>query len=1043
MCSWTADPGNRNWKFFCTKRVSFRQRSDWEVFRLHAGVCKIKQLPSEPFIKFVERLTRAIDLQVKKEGAPEQVLEEMALTNANEECKAAILSLPMELAPTLDDMLQIPLHPDDAPRFAFSIPTLNREAPRKRYHWKYLPQGARNSLLICQWYLSSPLSPVHTAEGEAIILHYMDDVLVCAPNDDLLSHMLDLTINSLVAAGFELQEEKIQRMPPWKYLGLEIGKQTIEPQKLVVKNNIRTLADVQQLCGSLNWSPLVQKNDQATGIGSRIDPESQDRIRELAGCDFECIHIPIEVNSGQITKAMLEHLLHENEALQFALDSYTDASRASHKAVITWKDPQTQQWEKDIAEVKESPQVAELAAVVRAFEKFPESFSLVTDSAYVAGVVSKAEQAVLSEVSNTALFNLLSKLVNLISHREQQFYVMHIRSHTDLPGFIAEGNRRADALAVPVEMAPLPNIFEQAKISHQLFHQNAPGLVHQFHLTQEQAWAIVATFPSCQQNALPTLSAGANPRGLNSCDVWQTDMARIMSFGRQRCVHVSVDTFSGAVYASAHTGEKSSDAMKHLIEAFFFLGIPKSIKTDNGPTYTSKEFRSLLQQWGVEHKTGIPYSPTECYIWALNNRTQPLWGGVKNDFFQSFRYVGTESISISGVTGGSQQLTVLEAEVSLTGNGWKKHTIVTGPEAPCILGIDYLRNGYFKDPKGYRWAFEIAAVETEDIRQLNTLPGLSDDSSAVGLLRVEEQQVPIATATVHRWQYRTDRDSVIPIHELIRKLESQGVVSKARSPFNSPIWPVRKSSGEWRLTVDYRALNEVTPPRSAAVPDMLELQYELESKAAKWYATIDIANAFFSIPLAAECRAQFTFTWKGVQYTWNRLPQGWKHSPTICHGLIQTALEKGEAPEHLQYIDDIIIVSPLYLVTCKKNDFHWGPEQQQAFAQIKQEIAHAVALGPVRTRPEVKNVLYSAAGNNGLSWSLWQKVPGETRGRPLGFWSRSYRGSEANYTPTEKETLAAYEGVQAASEVICTEMQLLLAPQLPVLGWIETLILKN
>ncbi|RMC20594.1 hypothetical protein DUI87_01446 [Hirundo rustica rustica] len=129
------------------------------------------------------------------------------------------------------------------------------------------------------------------------------------------------------------------------------------------------------------------------------------------------------------------------------------------------------------------------------------------------------------------------------------------------------------------------------------------------------------------------------------------------------------------------------------------------------------------------------------------------------------------------------------------------------------------------------------------------------------------------------------------------------------------------------------------------------------------------------------------------------------------------------------------IVSPLYLVTCKKNDFHWGTEQQQAFAQIKQEIAHAVALSPVRTEPDVKNVLYSAAGNNGLSWSLWQKVPGETRGRPLGFWSRSYRGSEANYTPTEKKILAAYEGVQAASEVIGTEAQLLLAPRLPVLGW--------
>ncbi|RMB92716.1 hypothetical protein DUI87_30862 [Hirundo rustica rustica] len=358
------------------------------------------------------------------------------------------------------------------------------------------------------------------------------------------------------------------------------------------------------------------------------------------------------------------------------------------------------------------------------------------------------------------------------------------------------------------------------------------------------------------------------------------------------------------------------------------------------------------------------------------------------------RHVGAESVSIAGVTGGSQNFTLVEADVSLTGKEREKHPIVTGPEAPCILGIDYLRSEYFKDPKGLRWAFGVATVVTEGIRQLNTLPGLSENPSAVGLLKVQEQRVPIATSIVHCRQYRTTRDAVIPIHKMIQELESQGVVSKTHSPFNSPIWPVRKSEGEWRLTVDYRTLNEVTPPLSTAVPGMLELQYELESKAAAWYATIDIANAFFSIPLAAECRPQFAFTWRGSQ-----------------------------------------IVSPLYLVTRKKNDFHWGPEQQQAFAQIKREIAHAVALGPVRTGPDVKNVLYSAAGNNGLSWSLWQKVRGETQGRPLGFWSRSYRGSEANYTPTEKEILAAYEGVQAASEVIGTEVQLLLAPRLPVLGW--------
>ena len=63
---------------------------------------------------------------------------------------------------------------------------------------------------------------------------------------------------------------------------------------------------------------------------------------------------------------------------------------------------------------------------------------------------------------------------------------------------------------------------------------------------------------------------------------------------------------------------------------------------------------------------------------------------------------GTESVHISGVTGGSQELTVLEAKICRTGKDWQKHPIVTGPGAPCILGIDYLRRGHFKDPKGYR-----------------------------------------------------------------------------------------------------------------------------------------------------------------------------------------------------------------------------------------------------------------------------------------------------------------------------------------------------
>ncbi|RMC03558.1 hypothetical protein DUI87_20758 [Hirundo rustica rustica] len=632
---------------------------------------KIIQGTKEPFTKFVERLTRAIEVQVSDVAVRDGILREMVFANANgHEPFKLQLSEAMYLRTTEWTFLSLNIKEQSA------WPVLEKEFIVIG-DCKYTPQeieilpgqiiaqiiptrGPSNTSTVpvaCPVQAITEERPRVASASQAIIHHYMDDVLVCAPNDDELTHALDLTINALIAAGFELQEEKVQRMPPWKYLGLEISKRTIVPQKLAIRTKWKDIPkkdrDGKDPLSIVEWVFLSHRRSKRMTRPQELLAElirkARLRIRELAGCDFACIHIPIGLCSGQISKAMLEHLLQENEALQFALDSFagqiliyrpahkifnqevkfilslkqvrsrrplkaltvfTDASGRSHKSVLTWKDPQTQQWEADIAEVEGSPQVAELAAVVRAFERFSEPFNLVTDSAYVAGVVSRAEQAVLQEVSNIALYELLSKFVKLVSHREQPFFVMHTGSHTDLPGFIAEGNRKADALAAPAEMAPLPNIFEQAKLSHQLFHQNAPGLVHRFHLTQEQAKAIVAACPSCSRHAIPTLHAGVNPRGLKSCEVWQTDVTHFPEFSRQKYIHVSIDTFSGAIFASAHTGEKAGDVIKHLIHAFSFMGIPRELKTDNGPAYKSRELCSFLQQCRAEHKTGIPHSPT-------------------------------------------------------------------------------------------------------------------------------------------------------------------------------------------------------------------------------------------------------------------------------------------------------------------------------------------------------------------------------------------------------------------------------------------------
>lgn len=51
----------------------------------------------------------------------------------------------------------IPLHSEDAPRFAFSVPKINRSEPIDRYHWTVLPQGMKNSPTICQTYVAEAL----------------------------------------------------------------------------------------------------------------------------------------------------------------------------------------------------------------------------------------------------------------------------------------------------------------------------------------------------------------------------------------------------------------------------------------------------------------------------------------------------------------------------------------------------------------------------------------------------------------------------------------------------------------------------------------------------------------------------------------------------------------------------------------------------------------------------------------------------------------------------------------------------------------------
>lgn len=111
---------------------------------------------------------------------------------------------------------------------------------------------------------------------------------------------------------------------------------------------------------------------------------------------------------------------------------------------------------------------------------------LSTDSAYVAGILQKAENSFLKAILNNQLYLLLKNLILIFSEKQHPYYVMHIHSHALLLRPLTHGNRQPDTVATTAQ-AELPNIFEQANLSHAFFHQNAHAVHCMFNITKRLA----------------------------------------------------------------------------------------------------------------------------------------------------------------------------------------------------------------------------------------------------------------------------------------------------------------------------------------------------------------------------------------------------------------------------------------------------------------------------------------------------------------------------------------------------------------------------
>lgn len=166
---------------------------------------------------------------------------------------------------------------------------------------------------------------------------------------------------------------------------------------------------------------------------------------------------------------------------------------------------------------------------------------------------------------------------------------------------------------------------------------------------------------------------------------------------------------------------------------------------------------------------------------------------------------------------------------------------------------------------------------------------------------------------VTQWPLPTEKREAA--FQLIQEQLRLGHIQPSTSPWNTPIFVIKKKSGKWRLLHDLRAVNAQVQPLGAVQRGLPALT----ALPRGWpLYVIDLKDCFFSIPLHEADTPRFAFTLPTInqegpdlRFEWKVLPQGMTNSPTICQlyvsSVIQPVLQEFPTIRCFHYMDDILL----------------------------------------------------------------------------------------------------------------------------------------
>ena len=162
------------------------------------------------------------------------------------------------------------------------------------------------------------------------------------------------------------------------------------------------------------------------------------------------------------------------------------------------------------------------------------------------------------------------------------------------------------------------------------------------------------------------------------------------------------------------------------------------------------------------------------------------------------------------------------------------------------------------------------------------------------------------------------------VHDEVECLLNAGIICHSVSPWCSPVIVVDKKQipgqlKEFRLVVDYRALNSVTKLQRYQLPLISQILTSL--KMSSCISVLDLMMAYHHIPIRESDKVKTAFQAPGLpKFEYNYVSFGLVNAPYAFQQLITTILfnlkTQKEGKERkvnaFMYLDDIIIFSDLY-----------------------------------------------------------------------------------------------------------------------------------